>query len=125
MASLVNPNIYVNGLPFSYKPNTWKFTEGEGESIVRVKTSGGGNRQTVNTKNLETQKSVFSFVALSETESIDLVRTWQRNGSNNVVEAVQGDWSRTFQNAIIVTDLEKTGGMEADFEVSWESDAAI
>lgn len=122
---LYAPAVVVNNVPISIKPNSFTYKDGFGERKVRVASTGGGSRQLVTTQDVETQKGYCKFILLTTRENADIVREWLANGSSNTIEAVEGAWSRTFQQAIVMNDPEVGTGIDGEVEVEFESEPAV
>jgi len=126
MPALSSPTVVVNGDVIAIKPNSFKYTEGRGERIVRTQSTGGGAVTQVITDNVETQRSKFSFIVLTTSEAVEKIRTWQDNLAANTVEVSdRGDFARSFQSAIIVNDIDLNLGADQEVEVAFESKPAV
>ena len=126
MPALSSPTIVVNGDVIAIKPNTFKYTEGRGERLVRPQSTGGGAVTQVITDNVETKRSKCSFTVLTTSEIVEKIRTWQDNGAANSVQVSdRGDFSRNFENAIIINDIDLNLGADQDVEVAFESKPAV
>lgn len=124
MTGLATPTIQVNGDTIGIKPNTFEYDEGFGERKVRVKSAGGSSRQTVVTRDVETQKSSFKFTLLTEDVSVDLVREWLAKEDTNVIQAADVNFTRVFNQAIITTPPKNLLGVDGEIEIEWESKPA-
>jgi len=124
MAGLATPTIQVNGDTIAIKPNSFEYDEGFGERNVRVKSAGGASRQTVVTRDVESQKSGFKFTLLTEDISIDLVREWLALEDANVVQAADVGFGRVFNQAIITSVPKNMLGVDGEIEIEWESKPA-
>ncbi|MDH3325174.1 MAG: hypothetical protein OEM38_00490 [Gammaproteobacteria bacterium] len=126
MVALASPTVVVNGDVVAIKPNSLKFKEGQGDRNVRTQSTGGGAVTQVITEDVETQRGMVSFTVLTTSDAVEKSRTWQRNKEANTIEiSDRGGFARSFQSAIIVSDLEKALGADQDFEVEFESKPAV
>lgn len=125
MTELVNPNVYINDAIVEYKPNSIKWHDGDGELTVRTATTGGGNKRTLNTLDIETMKSSFSITIYSEHTPIDTARSWKRNRSGVAIDMSDADFSRSFTNCVVLGNIEFATGKEGEFEVTFEGDTAV
>jgi len=125
MTALSVPTVMVNGEPVGIKPNSFSFTEGFGTRTTRMKSTGGGSKVIINTRNIETEFSVCKFTLLSEDISASRVREWLSKGDTNVVRAVEGTFQRTFNQAHITNDPEAALGVEGDTPLEWASKPAV
>ena len=123
--ALLNPNIVINGETILYKANSFSYKDGFGERNVRSQTAGPGAIVNIVTEDIETQRGMCKFTLISTEENVERLRQWQSNLDNNAITASQGGFSRAFNNAIIISDSDVTGGVDAEFEVSFESDRAV
>jgi len=124
MTGLATPSILVNDEAIGIKPNSFTFTEGFGERNVRVKSTGGGNSAIVVTPNAETQVSKVKFTLITEAATIEKVREWLSRESNNVIEALDGNFTRTFTQAVISNDPENGLGESGEISLEWTTQKA-
>jgi len=117
-------NILVNNTAIPIVPNTFMFTEGFGDSTIRVASAGNGRTETVYSDNAENKKSKCSFELFPTALNIETTRAWQFNRNQNVIEVVDEDITRVFTNAAIITDPEKNLGADTTIALEWESDPA-
>lgn len=125
MTALNIVQITVNNQAVAIKPNSCSFTAGRGERTVRTKMSGR-NLSTVASEDVETQTSMIKFTLLTETDTTDLVTSWQDNGDANgiVMQDVDGN-TYTFNKAIITNDPEINSGVDAETEVEFTSSPLV
>ncbi len=124
MGALTNPAVVVNGQPVAIKPNSFSYKDGFGEYKTRVQTAGPGSVENVTTEDVETQFGMVKFTLITTTENIDLVRQWKVNFDQNAITATSADFSRSFGNAILMTDVEIAAGQDGEFEVEFTSKRA-
>ena len=126
MSALASPSVVVNGDSVSIKPNSFKYTEGRGERIVRPQSSGGGAVTNVISQNIETLRSKCSFTLISTSENVEKIKTWLDNIEANTIQVSdRGNFTRGFQSAIITNDPDINLGADQDIEVEFESKPAV
>ena len=121
MKGLFAPAVVVNNVAVAIKPNSFKYTRGVGTRNVRVTSTGGGGTKNVVTEDIESKKGMCSFVLVTTGKSKELVDQWQDNFDANTIEAVEGDVSLTFLEAVIVDDPERATGTDGEIAVSFTS----
>jgi len=104
--AVVNPTIVINNIAISVRPNSVKFTDGKGEQSMRVQSSGGGNTETVLSKNVESNMSKLMFEMINTATNIELARGWKNNGNTNAATLTGEGLSRSFNNMSILNDYE-------------------
>ena len=125
MAALSVPGAVINGVSVYIKPNSLKYTEGFGERKVRVASGGGARKEIIATEDVETQFSDFMITVYTTTENIALHREWLANFNANTVGWIEKGESRTINNAIVTSNAEINPGVEGEFEVAFQGDAAV
>lgn len=126
---LSDPTVMVNNEVIAVKPNSVKFTEGLGEQNIRAASAGGGQVVQVYSHNIESNFSRVMFEIHPSTENIELARQWKQNRNQNLIQiqgrTPEGDISRTFQQAALLSDYEVELGSDTDISLEFTSDAAI
>jgi len=125
MAAISTPAIVVNNVPVGIKPNSFSYTEGFGERNVRVASAGGSAKETIVSENVETQLSMVKFTLFTTSGNLTLAREWAANKGNNVIEASDDNFTRSFTNAIITNDFEVSAGVDGEFEIEFKTTAAV
>ncbi len=125
MSGLATPQIIINNEVIAIKPNSFTYDEGFGERSVRVKSSGGGSKTIVVTRNVETEMSTCKFVVLTEDTTLAKLRVWLNNLDNNVVQVSDTGFQRTFSQAIITNKPEAALGADGETEIEWMSQPAV
>lgn len=125
MATLATPQIVVNNETIGIKPNSFTYTEGFGERKVRVKSTGGGQKEIITTRDVETELSMCKFIIYAEDTPIETVRDWLANVDANVIQAADGNFQRTFTQAIITNNPEVNLGVDGEVEVEFQSAPAV
>jgi hypothetical protein len=123
--ALTNPVTYINDAIVQYKPNSIKWHDGDGEKKVRTATTGGGNKTTLTTLDIESMRSMFSITIYSEHTPIDTARAWKRSTSGVSIDMVDDNFSRSFTNCVVIGNIEFSAGIEGEFEVTFEGDTSV
>ena len=126
---LSDPIVMVNNEVVAVIPNSVKFTEGLGEQKIRAASAGGGQVVQIYSHDVESNFSKVMFSIPSTVENIELARQWKQNRNQNLIQiqgrTPEGDISRTFQQAALLSDYEVGLGSDTDVPLEFTSDAAI
>jgi hypothetical protein len=125
MSALSNPTAVMNNVPFAYKPNSMKHNDGKGERKTRIKSTGGKNRQKVDTTDMETAFCTGSFTLISDDVGSAAVDSWRDLFDGNVLTLTENGNTQTFQHLNIINHVEKQYGMDAVIEVEFTSDEPV
>jgi hypothetical protein len=124
--AISKPTIIVNNNPVAIIPNSFKFTEGEGETTVRTQSTGGGGVEIVISDNAEDKTSKFSVELMNTKKNIELARGWKKNPGVNVVESNgQGGFNRIFNASSITNDYEVELSTDGKLSLEWSSEQAL
>lgn len=121
------PQITVNNVSVAIVPNTFSYTEGQGEQTMKTASAGGGEVVPVYADNAETKISQCKFSIFADASLIALALSWKQNRNANVIAAVdtQSPWQRTFQQAALLNDYDVKTGVEGMLELAWKSLPAV
>lgn len=122
---IANPQIIINNEVVSYVPNSVTLTEGFGDRMVSVQTSGNGAVETVFAQNVETAFSIFKFALNSTTDNANIARVWAANNDGNLIQVSQTDFQRSLQNAAIINNYELALSQDGTFELEFHCSAAV
>lgn len=124
---IATPQALINNNVIAIVPNTFVYTEGLGEQIVAVASTGGGGTQITTSNNVETNKSKVMFDVFSTKENIDFFRGVKSNSGLNVfqVSDPDSDFARTITNATIINDYEINLGAEGNISIEIEGSKSI
>lgn len=129
MIQLADAAVVVNNEAVAIMPNTLMFKEGLGEQNVRAASVGSGKVEQVYARNVETSVGAVKFELPTTPENIKLARAWKANQNQNVVQVAgstpEGEVTRTFTGAALVTDYEVNVGSETSIEVEFHTNPAI
>lgn len=100
-----NPVLRVNNEPFPIVPNSFKFTEGDGETTVETQTIGN-DVEIVTSDSGEDKMTTFSFDVMNTEDNIKRLRGIKKNPGNNVFDYSEGSFSRVVQSASITNNYE-------------------
>ena len=125
MAAISTPALVINNVTFPYKPNSVSFTEGKAEYKIRTAAAGGTKTERVFSENIETAYGKVKGVFYTTSENIEEARRLKDNKDTNVVQLVDGSFSRTFNKATVINDPEIPTGFEGEFELEFHTDPAI
>jgi len=125
MGALFAPTVVINNVSVGIKPNSFSYKEGFGERNVRVSSAGGGQTSQIISENIETQIGSCKFTLFSTVENVNLIRKWLANRDANAIEVVEGDFTRTFQKAIITNDPDTSLGVDGEVEIEFMSRPAV
>ena len=132
MASIIStPQVVVNNNPVAIKPNSFKFTEGRGETDVMTESAGGESIQTVFSEDATNRIAVFSFEVYSTVDALELVSNWKLNRNQNRVVVGGTDsttgatFNRSFAQAAVTNDPEYVLSSDGTTTVEWKSAPAV
>jgi len=119
-----DPAVEINNEGIKIVPNSFKFTEGQGEQEVLTESAGNGNVDQVYADNAETKIGGFMFSMRATLANIKLAREWKtsRNTNSASVTSIlpEGNLTRRFANAALVNDYEvnltSDGVLELEFK---------
>lgn len=117
------PQLMLNNVNIAIIPNTFKYTEGLGEQTMKTASAGGGSVVQVIADDASKKKSKCEFQFYADASLIALTKTVKQNLNRNIISGVdpQSDWSRTFQQAILVNDYEIETGPDGKLTLQFES----
>ena len=125
--TITNPLVLVNDALVAIKPNTFKFTQGQGENMTESLSAGGDTVAVVQCQNLENRFTQGSMELPVTPEHIAFARQWKRNFNRNAMSATDsgagGSW--IFRNMMITNDFETTFGAGEYFTVEFHSDPVV
>lgn len=129
---LANPQVVVNNIPLSIKPNSLDFTEGFGEQIVRAASAGGQSTVQILADNIEDNFSEVKFSLEPTIDNINNARAWKSNPGQNVVSVTgtvkdgtaEQTFSRTFSKASITNNYSVMLGADTSVDLEWKSEPA-
>jgi hypothetical protein len=120
--TISTPKVYVNGVVWAIKPNSFEFTI-PGETKVRAMSVGGGAVQIVAGLNAEELKAKCKFEVAATKQMIDRVRELKsatNAGTPCTIRATDGPWQQAWINMYLMnaTDvkLEAEGIIALEFE---------
>ena len=126
---LSNPIVMVNNVQVAVMPNSVKFTEGLGEQSIRAASTGGNQTEQVFSENIESNFSTITFEMPSTIDNIANARAWKIAKNANVVQIMgttpEGDFTRTFTQAALLTDVEISLGSDTNIPLEFKSNPAI
>lgn len=124
--ALVNPTVLINNLSTPIVPNSFTYTEGQGEQTMRVQSSGGGSVQSVLSNNVESNLSMVKFEMYPTADNIDTIKSWKVNGNNNAISASDASgFTRSFTNAALTNNYEVALGSDTKISLEFHTDAAV
>ena len=123
--ALVNPAVNVNNISIAIVPNSFTYTEGKGEQVVRVQSAGGGSVQSVLSQNVETNLSMVKFEMFPTADNIAAILSWKNNGNQNAISATANGFTRSFTNATLTNNYEVALGSDTKIQVEFHTDAAV
>lgn len=125
---LSNIVVTVNGETIGYVPNSLKGMDGDGETKNLAVTSGG-NTDVVFSIDASTKLGTPGFALYTTPENTERVREWKNNGQNNVVvysnDVGNATFSRSFQKAVLITNVDYQYADEGQFDVEFNTLPAI
>jgi len=126
---LSNGAILVNNDIVSYIPNTLTFTEGLGEQSIRAASAGGNQTEQVYSDNIEMRYSTVKFELPATVDNIAKTRQWKQNKNQNLIQiqgrTADGDLSRTFSQAALLTDYEVPLTNDGNIALEWRANPAV
>jgi hypothetical protein len=125
---LVTAIVTVNDETVGVVPGSVSMVEGDGDFTVSAVSVGARVEQVIS-QDLESARGQVKFRIPMTVENLEITRDWKQLINANVVQLsgsnADGTFDRTFSQAIMTTDPEKTFGSDADIEVIFESNTAI
>ena len=116
---LANPLVRINNEPFPIVSNSFKYTEGDGETTVEIQMVGS-EPETVESDSGEDKKSMCSFDVMNTEENIKKLRGLKKNPGANVVDASEDGFKRVFRKLSITNnydvELSATGKISVECE---------
>lgn len=115
-----DPQLTINNISIPIVPGSFKFKPGMGETNVRVESSGGGNTNTVYSKNVSTMFSEFSFQMVNTDANFALAKTIKANFNANAAALANGadpDFTLSWKDFAIKNDFETTLSPEGTIEI--------
>lgn len=124
---LSTPTIMIDNIAYNIIPNSFKFTEGLGEQMVRTQSSGGGQVAVVVARNVETNKSKISFSLEPTQVNIEQIKAVKASLDLHVITAFDNriGFTRTFQQAVCTKDYDVALGADTPMDLEFESAPAI
>lgn len=126
---LTNPVMMVNNVIVAVSPNSVMYTEGLGEQSIRAASAGAGQTEQIYSRNVESEFSTIKFDMAAIVDNIVNARAWKKNGNQNVISITgstpEGNLSRTFTQAALLTDVEVALGTDTDLSLEFKSNPAI
>lgn len=130
--AFANPQVTVNNVVQLIKPNTLAFTEGFGEQIVRAASAGGAKAEQIFADNVEDNFSDVKFSLDPTVDNITSAREWKTIPGLIVITVtgtvVDGSttttFSRTFNRASLVNNVEVPLGSDTQIDLEFKSDPA-
>lgn len=115
---LSDPVTVANNINVKIKPNSVELDFGTGERVVRMQSAGGGAKELVAGKNVETEIPGFKLTLEPTEENIEFARTWARNFDENTFSFLEGDKSFTCKRVVLMTSV--IVGLAAEGEIPLE-----
>lgn len=122
---VADPTLVINNEAIYIVPNSLSYQPGYGEGQVNVHSAGSGAVQIISSTNVETKIASVKFTLNNTTASIDLIDTWKENESHNSISITSSGFSKSFNNAILISDIEIMLGSEGTIECEWKADSAV
>jgi hypothetical protein len=126
---LSTPQIIVNNVTVSIKPNSFSYTEGFGEQEMRVQSAGGNSVETVWAQNVNMSLSDVKWEMEPTDENIELIRTWKINQNDNAITAhstsSDGTLTRSFDNAALTNNYEVNLKSDGAISLEWKARPAV
>lgn len=83
--ALTNSQIIVNGITYTYVPNTLDVDPGRGEQDVKATGGGGGASETVYFENVESNIGCVKFELFTRAVNFTAYDLWKTLGNLNVI----------------------------------------
>lgn len=83
--ALTNSQIIVNGITYTYVPNTLDVDPGRGEQDVKATGGGGGASETVYFENVESNIGCVKFELFTRAVDFTAYDLWKALGNLNVI----------------------------------------
>jgi hypothetical protein len=98
--ALTNSQVVVNGITYTYVPNTLDVDPGRGEQDVKATGGGGGSSETVYFKNVESNIGMVKFELYTRDVDFTAHDLWKSLGNLNVILVIDpdSDLVLTYQN---------------------------
>lgn len=129
MIQLTDAAVLVNNEVVGIMPNSLTYTEGLGEQSMRAVSIGEGKTEQIYARDLETSIAMVKFEVPTTPENIALAREWKANENQNVVQiagrTAEGEVTRTFSGAALLSDYEVQIGTETSIELEFKGNVSI
>ena len=129
MIQLTDAAVLVNNEVVGIMPNSLTYTEGLGEQSIRSVSIGEGKTEQIYARDLETAIAMVKFEIPTTPENIALAREWKGNENQNVVQiagrTAEGQVTRTFSGAALLSDYEVPIGTETSIELEFKGNVSI
>lgn len=89
METLSVPGIQINNSAYAIVPNTFKFVPGRGEVNTRAASSGGGESESVHSRNAETNISKVMFDMFVTNDTLGVYEQVKGRVGTNSIQALQ------------------------------------
>ena len=121
------PTVVVNNQVVSIIPGSFEFTEGLGEQSVRSQSAGGGIVEMVISDNAETKISDVKFKMFATTYNIQIIKSWKKNLSSNVITATHPTQpiTRTFQSATMINQYVVQAKPDGEIDLEFKTSPAV
>lgn len=124
--SLANLAIEVGNTIIAYEPNSLSFTEGLGEQNVFAQANGSNTAEVVYENDAETKISMVKFSVRPTEFNIDFFKSIKAQGVTTVrLFQVNGDFTRTMQDAFLVNDYEVLAQTDSPFELEFKGTPVV
>ncbi len=132
-AVIANPQLVINNIPVAIKPNSFGYTEGFGEQILRTASAGGKSTIQILADNVEDNFSDFKFSLDPTLGNIASARVWKSQPGLNgaILTGTVTDGNRTvnfrraFNKASIMNNYEVNLGADTSIDLEFKSDPAV
>jgi len=124
---LSTPKVYVDGIVWAIKPNSFKRTL-PGETKVRAMSAGGGSVQIVAGLNAEELKAKVSFSIANTKQNLQraeslLAKT--NRGESSTVRIVDGAFQKAWISMFVTNKPEAAFEAEGDIEIEMEGEEVL
>jgi hypothetical protein len=124
--SLYDPTVIINNRRYYFKPNTFSYIGGLGETTVTALSAGGGAVDTAHSVDVSTKVShVKGTLDLNRTEVENVEALAALPKGFIVIKVTEGDFSKTFVKMSLTNDPENMFKSDSEMAIEFKGNPAL
>jgi len=125
MATLYDPTVVINNRQYYFKPNTFTYIAGLGETSVEALSGGGGTVTTAHSEDVSTKVShVKGMIDVNRT-NIENVEALKNLIGLCVITVHEKDFQKVFVNMSMTNDPENSFKVNPEMPVEFKGDPVL